>query len=40
MLANLSRQTSLEFRRQERAVDVWWVGEDRASTPPPLGPAR
>jgi thiol-disulfide isomerase/thioredoxin len=34
MLANLSRQTSLEFRRQERPVDVWWVSEDRPSTPP------
>jgi RNA polymerase sigma factor (sigma-70 family) len=28
MLANLSRQTSLEFRRQERPVDVWWVSAE------------
>jgi hypothetical protein len=34
MLANLSRQTSLDFRRQERPVDVWWVSEDRPSSPP------
>ena len=40
MLANLSRRTSLEFRRQARAVDVWSVGEDRPSTPSPPGPAR
>jgi RNA polymerase sigma factor (sigma-70 family) len=40
MLANLSRQTSLEFRRQERAVDVWLVSEDRPSTPTPPRPGR
>jgi hypothetical protein len=28
LLANLSRQTSLEFRRQERQVDVWSVIEE------------
>jgi hypothetical protein len=28
LLANLSRQTSLEFRRQERPVDVWSVFEE------------
>jgi hypothetical protein len=25
LLANLSKQTSLDFRRQQRAVDVWYV---------------
>jgi thiol-disulfide isomerase/thioredoxin len=33
LLANLSRQTSLEFRRQRRPVDIWWVGEAAAAAP-------
>jgi hypothetical protein len=33
MLANLSRQTSLNFRRQVRPVDVWWISEAAATAP-------
>jgi RNA polymerase sigma factor (sigma-70 family) len=33
MLANLSRQMSLEFRRQERPVEVWWISEAAATAP-------
>ena len=39
LLANLSRQTSLEFRRQQRPVEVWSISEDRPSPPTPPGPA-
>ena len=38
VLANLAKQTSLQFTRERRSIDVWFVTEQPAS-PPGKGPA-